>query len=141
MEEYVGEHEICSLSDYHVRDLGFKLGECLYNAYKTAKETGALIVEGIIKINCGEYRRHAWNKIGDSYFDVTKEYQFERDDFKKKLNAACKEDTDELSYSYIKCVEYPINECNLESKNNNIKELSFRYSYDKLIVEANKGNI
>ena len=58
--------------------------KCFGNSYETSKLTGALCIEGfIVSIVTDEGQRqpkvlmHCWNKLGENYFDVTKNYVWE----------------------------------------------------------------
>lgn len=47
--------------------------------------------------------RHSWNKRGDTYYDVTKDYVWTSDEFQHKLR---KEISGNISYKYLSCDEY-----------------------------------
>lgn len=58
----------------------FKISECVRNSYYVGKEINSKCIEGfvLLKISVdnelqGKVIRHCWNKLGDSYFDVSKE--------------------------------------------------------------------
>lgn len=51
-------------------------GACVYNAKLSAEATGSECVEGFVIIMGNGYPgaiRHCWNKLGDIYFDVTRD--------------------------------------------------------------------
>ena len=66
----------------------FKLRQCLDNACLVMEEIGVQCCEGVAYIirdaednhNNAGWIIHAWNKKGDKYFDVTKEYIYQKID-------------------------------------------------------------
>ena len=82
--------------------------QCVMNSILIAEKFGAKIVEGVTyviafkqEVGCGDhFIRHAWNKIGEDYFDVSADYvwpMFELTDAK---------------YYYIPLAEYDFAEYN-----------------------------
>lgn len=130
MEEFTGEFSICNVVDFDIANLAFMEHDCLGNAYKVAMITGAQIVEGLLRVSGSAFREHAWNKIGDRYFDPTKKFIFETERFRNNLRTLGIED---LNCEYVKCCEYPVGECNKVDDNN----ISFRYSYNLIKEVAN----
>ena len=131
MEEYSGDFCKCDVVDLNIPNFGFKEHDCLGNAYLVASNTGAMMVEGLLRVSGSAFNEHVWNKIGDWYFDPTKKYIFETDGFMNQLRAL---NIGELNCEYVKCCEYPITECNIDSVGN----LSFKYSYKTMKDIANK---
>ena len=132
MVEYTGEFSTCEVGTCPVENLGFEPNKCLGNAYKVAEQTGAMIVEGVLRIGNAQFVKHAWNKLGDLYFDPTKDYVFETDEFRRSMSEY---GIDHLTYDYVKCIEYDLDECNRDKDGN----ILFRYAYNTILDVANGG--
>ena len=136
-EEYLEVPQRCEIIESPVGNLGFQANSCQNNSWIAAKElgAGALMVEGIFCVSSnegsGKYVSHMWNKLGDKYFDVTKDYIFEKEEFQNKLH---KEGLlTGIAYRYFACVEYTIAEC----YHNENDDIDFKYSYKELLAKAN----
>lgn len=131
MEEYIGDFTRCVIESCPTENLGYERNKCLGNAYKAAIYSDALMVEGLMRISGANFVVHAWNKLGDSYFDPTKDYIFESSEFKEEL---MRNGIENLFFDYAKSIEYPVSECNKDEEGNII----FRYSYKEMLKIANK---
>lgn len=100
----------------------------MLNSYNAAIITGDLIVEGVLLIlsdgKVVNVVRHSWNKRGDAYYDVTKDYVWSSDEFQNKLR---QEISRNISYKYLSCDEYKAEEII------NGSEILFKYDYGLLI--------
>ena len=137
-EEFHGDPQRCEVERSPIKNLGFQPKSCQNNSWKVAKEFGALMVEGIFCVfsneGYGKYTSHMWNKKDDSYFDVTKDYVFETENFQKELH---KEGLlTGINYRYYSCVEYSIEEC----YHNENGDVDFKFSYEELLAKANSQN-
>ena len=130
MEEYNGPFYRCEVEPSPVENLNFRQNQCLSNAYKVAERTGAMIVEGLLRISNVKFVVHAWNKLDNVYFDPTKDYIFETEEFRTEMH---ERGIDTLTYEYVRCVEYNITDCNRDEEGN----ILFRYSYNMLLEVAN----
>lgn len=76
-------------SDIDLSDIQFEEGKCLKNSFKLSKKYPETeFVEGVIVIvysdKNGKVLQHAWNKLGNIYFDVTYEkIWFDKEELKK----------------------------------------------------------
>lgn len=136
-EEYLGVPQRCEVIESPVGNLGFQANSCQNNSWIAAKElgAGALMVEGVFCVTSnegfGRYVSHMWNKLGDKYFDVTKDYIFEKEEFQNKLH---KEGLlTNITYRYFACVEYPAEERYLNENG----DIDFKFSYEELLAKAN----
>lgn len=111
----------------------FEEGKCLLNAYLAAGATNNLIVEGLLMtLNDGKVNsivRHSWNKCGDNYYDVTKDYVWTTNEFQQKLRQTF---PGNISYKYFSCYECVADEyiCN--------GSIEFMYDYSALIKYISK---
>ena len=82
-------------SNIDLSDIKFEEGKCLKNSFNLSKKYLEIdFVEGVIVIvysdNNGKVLQHAWNKLGNNYFDVTYEkIWFDKEDFKKVKELRC----------------------------------------------------
>lgn len=113
-----------------LKDLGFEQNQCLKNSYLAAKELDCYMVEGILMTihhDCvSEVCSHCWNRRDNQYFDVTKDFVWSTETFKKELIKNCG-DAD-ISYRYFSCEEYTATEARIIDN-----ELTFKNSYKDLI--------
>lgn len=76
-------------SDIDLSDIQLEEGKCLKNSFNLSKKCPETeFVEGVIVIvypdKNGKVLQHAWNKLGNNYFDVTYEKIWvNKEDFKK----------------------------------------------------------
>lgn len=118
-------------------NLGFAPNDCIRNSHKVAIEYESLVVEGILLTLCDgsviSAVQHCWNKLNDTYLDVTNDFIWQTDSFKEKLRS---ENGDGYyEYRYFACAEYPGNECLYDPSSD---KYSFHYSYTLLLEYFNK---
>ena len=133
MEEFYGEPKRCvnftqSPCFEEVISVQFNENQCLLNSYNTSTTNGDLIVEGVLLIlsdgKVADIVRHCWNKHDNTYYDVTKDYVWNTDEFQTRLHEIIH---GEVSYQYFSCGEYKATEYV------NGTEIEFKYDYSFLI--------
>lgn len=105
----------------------FKPNRCSDNAYYAAEANNDLIVEGILIVRFDNKKKlyftpHCWNKHGDNYYDVTKDFIWNTDGFSDNLSTLIP--TMDVEYEYLSCCEYSHHETSYGV---------FKYTYDTLM--------
>lgn len=121
-------------------DLGFCPNDCLRNSHKVTIKFDSLMVEGILMTlyngSVISFVIHCWNKLNDTYLDVTNDFVWQTDSFKEKLRSENGEGNYE--YRYFACAEYPGDECYFDPSSD---KYSFHYSYVDLLDYLDKDLI
>lgn len=133
MEEFYGEPKECvnfTQSPCFEEDIKiqFKENQCLLNSYIASTANNDLITEGVLLIlsdgKVADIVRHSWNKHGNTYYDVIKDYVWSADEFQAKLHKIIQ---GQVSYQYLSCGEY------IADEYVNVAEIEFKYDYGFLI--------
>ena len=138
-EPFTGDPIQCTMqpcSKLDISELCFGENKCLKNAYLSAKNNGHNMVEGVLLIiSNGEIInavRHCWNICDSGYYDVTKDFIWEKEEFQKKLKDGGIYSKPE--YLYYSCYEAPIKTYEKDGT------IEFKYDYSRLIVSLKNGN-
>lgn len=132
VEPFTGDPIKCTMqpcSKLDISELCFKKNECLKNAYLSAKYNGHNMVEGVLLIISNEEIinavRHCWNICGSEYYDVTKDFIWEKEKFQKELTG--KGIYNKPEYRYYSCYEVPFETYEKDGA------IEFKYDYSLLI--------
>ena len=119
MEEFLGNPIECEkIIASPLLNHSFKANQCIKNAMIAAKCTGDRVVEGILLTLENNIVVsavvHCWNKREDSYYDVTKDYVWNSEEWKIQ-NIKSFSPNSTISYKYFACKDYNVADHDMDS--------------------------